>query len=73
MAMVRLLYFCAACYDINVVLTQNRGTDNCINDSLSCFQPHRLQVLASGAQPTPDPIRAWPTPSFLRLLGSSFI
>ena len=73
MALVRLLYFCAARYDINVVITHIRGTDNCIADSLSRFQLHRFQVLAPGAQSTPDPIRAWPTPSFLHLSGSSFI
>ena len=73
MALVRLLYFCAARYDINVVITHIRGTDNCIADSLSRFQPHRFQVLAPGAQLTPDPIRARPTPSFLHFSGSSFI
>ena len=73
MALVRLLYFCAARYDINVVVTYIRGTDNCIADSLSRFQQHRFQVLAPGAQSTPDPIRAWLTLSFLHLSGSSFI
>ena len=28
MALVRLLYFCAACYDINVVITHISGIDN---------------------------------------------
>ena len=69
MALVRL-YFCAARYDINVVIS---GIDNCIADSLSHFQLHRFQVLAPGAQPAPDPIRAWPMPSFLHHSGSSSI
>ena len=73
MALVRLLYFCAARYDINVVITHIFGIDNCIADSLSRFQQHRFQVLAPGAQPAPDPIRAWPTPSFLHHSGNSSI
>ena len=71
MALVCLLYFCAARYDINVVITHISGIDNCIADSLSRFQQHRFQVLAPGAQPAPDPIRAWPTPSFLHHSGNS--
>ena len=72
MALVRL-YFCAVRYDINVMITHISGIDNCIADCLSHFQQHRFQVLAPGAQPTPDPIRAWPTPSFLHHSGSSSI
>ena len=65
MALVRFLYFCAAHYDINVVITYISGIDNCIADSLSCFQLHRFRELAPEAHPYPDPICAWPTPSFL--------
>ena len=73
MALVRLLYFCAARYDINVVITHISSIDNCIADSLSRFQQHGFQVLAPGAQPGPDPTRAWPTPSFLHHSGNSSI
>ena len=72
MALVRLLYFCAARYDINVVIIHISGVDNCIADSLSRFQLHHFQALAPEAHPSPNPIRAWPTPSFLHHLGSSY-
>ena len=72
MALVHLLYFCAAHYDINVVIIHISGVDNCIADFLSRFQLHRFQALAPEAHPSPDPIRAWPTPSFLHHLGSSY-
>ena len=49
MALVCLLYFCAAHYDINVVITHISGIDNCIADSLSRFQLNCFQVLAPGA------------------------
>ena len=35
------------------------------------FQLHHFRALAPGAQPSPDPIRAWPTPSFLHHSDSS--
>ena len=64
MALVCLLYFCAARYNINIVITHISGIDNSIADSLSRFQRHRFQALAPAAHWTPDPIRAWPTPHF---------
>ena len=66
MALVRFLCFCAARYDINVVITYISGIDNCIADSLSRFQLHRFRELAPEAHPLPDPNCAWLTPSFLR-------
>ena len=71
MALVRLLYFCAARYHINVVITHIAGTDNCIADSLSRFQDQRFRTLAPAALPTADIIRAWPTVSFLHPCASS--
>ena len=73
MALVRLLYFCAAHYDINVVISHIYGVDNCIADLLSRFQVHRFRVLAPNTQPFPDPIHAWPTTSFLHHSINSFI
>ena len=65
MALVCFLYFCAARYDINVVITYISGIDNCTADSLSRFQLHCFRELAPEAHPLPDPIHAWPSPSFL--------
>ena len=70
MALVHLLYFCAACYHINIVITHIPGTDNCIADSLSCFQNQRFHHLVRSALPTADIIRAWPTTSFLHPCSS---
>ena len=38
MALVRMLYFCAAKYNIHVVITHIAGVNNTIADVLSCFQ-----------------------------------
>ena len=72
MALVRLLYFCAARCNINIITTHISSSNNCIAVSLSHFQIHRFQALAPEAQPSPDPIRAWPTPSFLDHSSSLF-
>ena len=72
MALVRLLYFCAARYNINIVITHISGIDNSIADSLSRFQQHRFQALAPAAHLTADPIRAWPTPHFLHHSSNLF-
>ena len=37
MALVRMLYFCAAQHNIHVLVTHVAGTDNSIADSLSRF------------------------------------
>ena len=63
MALVCLLYFRAAHYDINVVIADICGADKCIADSLSHIQLHCIQTLAPRAQPSPNPIHVWPTPS----------
>ena len=72
MALVCLLYFCAARYNINIVITHISGIDNSIADSLSRFQQHRFQALAPAAHLTPDPICAWPTPHFLHHSSNLF-
>ena len=61
MSLVRMLYFCAAKYNIHVLITHIAGTDNCIADALSRFQVHRFHQLAPRAASNPDTIRAWPT------------
>ena len=60
MALVRMLYFCAARHYIHVVITHIDGTTSCIAAALSCFQVQRFHKLAPKAAKTPDTIRAWP-------------
>ena len=72
MSLVHLLYFCAARYHINVVITHIPGTLNCIADSLSRFQNQRFHTLAPEALPTAVIIRAWPTMSFLHPCSNLF-
>ena len=59
MALVRMLYFCVAQYNIPVLVTHLAGTDNSIADALSHFQVHRFRQLALEAATNPDTIRAW--------------
>ena len=37
-SLFHMLYFCAAQYNIHVIVTHIAGTDNCITDALSRFQ-----------------------------------
>ena len=60
MALVRMLYFCAAQHNIHVLLTHVAGTDNSIADALSRFQVQRFHKLAPEAATSPDIISAWP-------------
>ena len=60
MALVRMLYFCAAQHNIHVLVTHVAGTDNSIADSLSRFQVQRFHKLAPEAAASPDIISAWP-------------
>jgi len=64
MALVRVLYFCAARHNIHVIVTHIDGTTNCIADALSCFQVQRFYKLAPEVAKTPDTIRAWPIQLF---------
>ena len=61
MALVRMLYFCAAKFDINVMIVHIAGSNNTIADALSCFQATRFYQLAPLAAPHPDNILAWLT------------
>ena len=60
MALVCMLYFCAAQYNTHVLVTHLAGTDNSIVDALSCLQVHHFRQLALEAATNPDTIRAWP-------------
>ena len=61
MALVRMLYFCTALFDIHVMITHIAGTNNQIADALSRFQAARFRQPAPLGEPLPHPIRAWPT------------
>ena len=61
MTLVRLLYFCAARYNMHVMITHIMGTNNNIADAISRFQMDRFRSLAPTANPHPDPILALPT------------
>ena len=54
MCLVRLLYFCAACYNIHIMITH-------IADAISRFQMECFRTLAPAAYLQPDPIWALPT------------
>ena len=64
MALVRLLYFCAACYDINVSVQHISGTENKIADAISRFQDICFRELAPDAKATPTNNPAWPAQAF---------
>ena len=67
MALVQLLYFCAACYNINVSVQHISGTENKIADAISRFQDirsgnwlqmqrqHQLTSLHSQHKPSRSP------------------
>jgi len=67
-----MLYFHAAHYHVNVVITHIAGTNNSIADALFRFQNQLFQTLAPGAQPTPDHIPTWPIPSFIQPFNTLF-
>ena len=73
MALVRLMYFSAARYNVNVCVVHIDGANNAIADSLSRFQQDRFKQLAPPANPTPDNIPAWPTQSFIEASCSAAI
>ena len=56
---VRMLYFCVAKYNINVIVTHIAGVDNAIADALSHFQVTHFQQLAPDAAMHLDTIPAW--------------
>ena len=59
MAPVRMLYFCAAKYNINGIIIHIAGVNNANADALSRFQVTRFRQLAPHAAPLPDIIPAW--------------
>ena len=61
MALVHLLYFCAAHYNIHIMITHMAGINNNIADAISRLQMERFRSLAPAANLQPDPIRALPT------------
>jgi len=58
MALVRMLYFCAARYNIHVLITHIAGTNNVTADALSCSQIWHFRHLALDAAKQPDRIPA---------------
>ena len=65
MALVHLLYYCAARYNIYVCIVHIAGVNNDIADCLSRFQQDKFRQLAPRANPVPDNIPVWPTQSFI--------
>ena len=65
MALVRLLYYCAARYNINICIVHIAGVNNVIADCLSRFQQEKFWQLAPLANPIPDTIPVWPIQSFI--------
>ena len=57
---IRMLYFIAAQYNVNVMITHIPGTSNLSANALSDFQNFHFRQLAPEAQPLPDPILVWP-------------
>ena len=53
MTLIRLLYFCAARYNMHIMITHIAGLDNVIADSISRFQMQRFRSLAPDANPLP--------------------
>ena len=60
LAVVSILYFCAARHNIHVIITHVAGVNKAITDALSCFQVKHFQQLAPHAAPLLDCIPAWP-------------
>ena len=66
MALVHLLYYSTAKYNIDVCITHIAGTENVIADCLSCFQQDKFKKLAPLANPAHNSTPAWPTQSFTK-------
>ena len=65
MALVHMIYFCAAHNNFNVCVQHIPGVRNDIADALSRFQHHRFRRMAPKAKPHPDIIPAWPQQAFI--------
>ena len=66
MALVRMLYFGAACFNIHALITHIAGTRNDIADAISSSQMRRFRHLATQVAPLRDPIPAWSTQFWTR-------
>ena len=64
MALVRMLFFCAAHNNFNMCVQHIPGVNNVIADALSRFQQDRFRKLAPNANLHPDNIPAWPQQAF---------
>ena len=73
MALVWLLYFCAARYNIYVCVQHIPGNSNNITDAISRFQEARIKELALEAKAAPENIPAWPSQAFTVALCNSAI
>ena len=73
MALVRLLYFCAARYHIYICVQHIPGNNNNIADAISRYQDAHFKRLTPEAATTPDIIPAWPTQAFTIASCSSAI
>ena len=65
MALVRMLYFCAAHNNFTVCVQHIPSEQNDIADALSHFQLQRFRRVAPRANPHPDVILAWPQQAFI--------
>ena len=63
MTLVQTLYFCAARYNMHIMITHITGTNNCIADAISRFQMDRFRSLAPQAKSQTNPNLTLPTPS----------
>ena len=61
MALVNMLYFCTAHFDIHVMVTHIAGTTNVIADAISHLQIGHFKQLTPSVADLPDPMPAWPT------------
>ena len=62
MTLVQTLYFCAAHYNMHIMITHIIGNNNCIADAISRFQMNHFRSLAPHANPYADLILALTTP-----------
>ena len=53
MALVHMLYFCAAKHNIHVIITHVAGVNNVIADAISCFQVNLFQQLVPNTRHHP--------------------
>ena len=61
MALIHMLYFCAARYNIHIMITHIADVDNAIAVAISRFQMQHFKLPALNASPLPDYIHVFPT------------